>query len=61
MPQANIQRKKLHGSRSQDCLVISLGGGIKVQYPIANESEALALYSYYYNLHPNLKKIASQT
>jgi hypothetical protein len=56
----NIQQKKLHGGRTRNCLVIPLGDGIKVQHPVVSESEAIALYSYYSNLHPHLRQKAAQ-
>lgn len=54
------KRKRLHigakkpTGKSRFCLVLSLGHGIKAQYPVESQQEAIALYSHYTALHPNL-------
>jgi hypothetical protein len=50
-----IQDKRLLACGKQRCLVIPLGGGIKVQHPVLDESEAIELYSHYSKLHPHLR------
>jgi hypothetical protein len=37
------------------CLVITFDDGMRVQYAVKNELEALDLYRQYSRLHPNLR------
>lgn len=39
---------------SRLCLVIPLGNGIKAQYAVRDQAEALALYELYLSQHPDL-------
>ncbi|MDX2216258.1 MAG: hypothetical protein SFY66_23535 [Oculatellaceae cyanobacterium bins.114] len=43
-------------ARSRLCLVITFEDGIRVQHPVENESEAIALFAHYSKLHPFLQK-----
>lgn len=51
----NIENKRLLACGTQRCLIIPLGGGIKVQHPVLDELEAIELYSHYTELHPHLR------
>ncbi|NEQ25745.1 MAG: hypothetical protein F6K28_43150 [Microcoleus sp. SIO2G3] len=51
----NIEHKRLLASGTQRCLIIPLGGGIKVQHPVLDELDAIELYSHYSELHPHLR------
>jgi len=49
-----LQRKAIRSAerRVRLCLVISLGDGAKVQYPVANVDEARVLYEEHLRLNP---------
>lgn len=49
-PEAQKRRTK-----SRLCVVITFEDGIRAQYPVENESEALALYRHYSNMNPSLQ------
>lgn len=60
-----MEKKLLTGARAEDessslCLVIQLGDGIRVQYAVENKQEAIALYTYYSQMHPHLSHQISQ-
>jgi hypothetical protein len=60
-----MEKKLLTGARTDDegsklCLVIQLGDGIRVQYAVESEREAIALYTYYSQMHPHLSHQISQ-
>ncbi|MEB3356671.1 MAG: hypothetical protein VKK04_08090 [Synechococcales bacterium] len=48
-----IQRKPIRTTvrRIRLCLVIPLGGGVKVQYPVDDETEAQVLYNEFLQLN----------
>jgi hypothetical protein len=60
-----MEKKLLTGARAEDegsnlCLIIQLGDGIRVQYAVENRQEAIALYSFYSQMHPHLSRQISQ-
>lgn len=58
------EKKLLTGAREDEssklCLVIQLGDGIRVQYAVDSEREAIALYTFYSQMHPHLTHQISQ-
>ena len=57
------QKKLLTGARedrasqSKMCLVITFEDGMRAQYSVKNEMEALALYRQYSRLNPGLRLV----
>ncbi|MBD2463270.1 hypothetical protein H6G89_19735 [Oscillatoria sp. FACHB-1407] len=42
-------------TQSRLCVVITFEDGIRAQYPVENESEAIALLAHYTQLNPSLQ------